>query len=59
VYRGIAELASCGESSVVRTHAAGDEHLGSSFEVELHLLRHLALDGGGAEDGANPIANAM
>jgi hypothetical protein len=59
VHGGVAELASCSEASLLMAHTLGDECFGSAVEMELHLFRHLSLDGRVAEDGANPITHAM
>jgi hypothetical protein len=59
VHGGVSELAPSREASLVAAHAAGDERFDSAIEMELHLFRHLALESRVAEDGADPVPDAM
>src|SRR5262245_53202602 len=53
----VAELASRGEAGLSWCHAACDEELCLTVEMELHLIAHLALESRAAHDRAEPMPN--
>ena len=55
----ISKFASSCEASLLRTHAFGDECFGAPIEVESYLFVDLAVDFRAAEDGSEPVSNAV
>ena len=55
----ISEFTSSFEASLVRTQAFGDERFGASIEVESYLFVDLAVEFRAAEDGSEPVSDAM
>ena len=55
----ISEFAPSSKASLVRTQALGDERIGSAVEVELYFFLHLALELRAAEDGSEPVSDAI